>query len=150
MMKQRKANPDSSDGRRIAEIMAEQYGVSARTANVEINIGRNLTDEGMDLLDSSSITKEAADAIARLDPDRQREIADMITSGELDKKDVLDEVKHRKRTSTRIPKSTDEHLVTAKRALKRALMTDELPDRVLIAECRNLLDKLDPDKAAEE
>lgn len=148
LLKQRKTDPKSSDGRRIADIMAEQYGVSPRTANVEINIGRNLTDEGMELLDNSSITKEAADAIARLAPDRQREIAQMITRGDLDKRDVLDEVKRKRSTSARIPKSTDEHLVTAKRALKRALTSDELPDRVLIAECRNLLDKLDPDKAA--
>lgn len=147
LMRQRKADPQSSDGRRIADIMAEQYGVSPRTANIEINIGRNLTDEGMNLLDNSSITKEAADAIARLTPDRQREIAEMINSGKLDKQDVLDEVRRKKRTSTRIPKSTDEHLVTAKRALKRALTSDELPDRVLVAECRNLLDKLDPDKS---
>ena len=93
-------------------------------------------------------SQQVADAIARLDPERQREIAKMITSGELDKHDVLDEVKRKKSTSARIPKSTDEHLVTAKRALKRALTSDELPDRVLIAECRNLLDKLDPDKAS--
>lgn len=146
LMKQRETDQKSSDGRRIADIMAEQYGVSPRTANVEINIGRNLVDEGLNLLDNSNITKEAADAMARLNPERQREIAKMIESGDLEKHDVINEVKRRRRTSTRIPKTTDEYLINAKKALKRAMLSDDLPDRVLIAECRNLLDKLDPDK----
>lgn len=146
LMKDRKDGTTPSDGRRIADILAEQYGVSARTANMEVNIGRNLVDDGMDLLDSGGITKVAANALAQLSPERQQEIADMIERGELGKADVTAEVTRRKKTATRNPKSTDEHLIAAKRALKKALAGDELPDRVLVAECRNLLDKLDQDR----
>lgn len=150
LLDKRRNDPDSKDGRRIADILADQYGISPRKANMEINIGRNLTEKGLELLDNSMITKRAADAMARLDPERQLEIADMIEKGELDKKDVLDTVTQGRKTSARIPKSSDDHLKSAKRALKKALLSDELPDRVLIAECRNLLDKLDQDKTADD
>ena len=131
------------------EILAEQFGVSERTAAMEINIGNHLISEGMDLYDEGGITKKAADAIARLPEKRQQELVQQISSGEVTKDAAEEVARGRQRTSTRVPKTSDDLLIEARRALKRALVLQEPPDRVKIAELRNLLDKLDPDNPTE-
>ena len=148
---QRTRNPHKSAGETIAALIAEQQHVSERTVNMEVNLGRNLSDEGFDLLDNQQITKTQADAIAKLDPTQQREVLTKVKSGELQKKDVMDEInKRRKRPTTRIPRTPDDYLRTARRELKKAVLSEERPDRVLVAELRNLLDMLDPDKPEQQ
>ena len=76
----------------------------------------------------------------------QDELIAQVKSGEIAKNEVEHVARGKKKTSTRVPKTADEDLRDARRALKRALAKDEMPDRVLIAELRNLLDKLDPER----
>lgn len=145
LMRQRKNDP-SMAGKNTKEILAEQFGVSERTAAMEVNIGNNLIEEGMNLYDTGGMTKKAADAVARLDDEQQLTLVKQIERGTVKKDDVERVARGRVATSTRIPKSTDELLSDAKRALKKAVASNESADRVLIAEIRNLLDKLDPDR----
>lgn len=145
VVKQREADPESMRGRKTKDIIAEQFGVSARTAVMESNIGHNLGQAGMDAYDAGEITKTAADAVSKLPVEEQEELIAQVKSGEIAKNEVEHVAKGKKKTSTRIPKSADEDLRDARRALKRALVKDSVPDRVLIAELRNLLDKLDPE-----
>lgn len=145
VVKQREADPESMRGRKTKDIIAEQFGVSARTAVMESNIGHNLGQAGMEAYDAGEITKTAADAVSKLPVEEQDELIAQVKSGEIAKNEVEHVAKGKKKTSTRIPKSADEDLRDARRALKRALVKDSIPDRVLIAELRNLLDKLDPE-----
>ncbi len=145
VVKQREADPESMRGRKTKDIIAEQFGVSARTAVMESNIGHNLGQAGMDAYDAGQITKTAADAVSKLPVKEQEELIAQVKSGELPKSEVEHAAKGKKTTSTRIPKTADEDLRDARRALKRALVKNSTPDRVLIAELRNLLDKLDPE-----
>ena len=142
---QRKNDPEMA-GRATKEILAEQFGVSERTAVMEVNIGNNLVQEGQDLYDQGGITKVGADALAKLPEGDQQELIKQIKAGQVKKAEVPDVAKGRKRTSVRVPKTTDEHLIDARKSLKKALGMAASVDRVLIAELRNLLDKLDPDK----
>ena len=145
VVKQREADPESMRGRKTKDIIAEQFGVSARTAVMESNIGHNLGQAGMEAYDAGEITKTAADAVSKLPVEEQDELIAQVKSGEIAKNEVEHVAKGKKKTSTRIPKSADEDLRDARRALKRALVKNSVPDRVLIAELRNLLDKLDPE-----
>ena len=145
VVKQREADPESMRGRKTKDIIAEQFGVSARTAVMESNIGHNLSQAGMDAYDAGEITKTAADAVSKLPQKEQEELIAQVKSGQLPKSEVEHVAKGKKPTSTRIPKTADEDLRDARRALKRALVKNSVPDRVLIAELRNLLDKLDPE-----
>lgn len=145
VVKQREADPESMRGRKTKDIIAEQFGVSARTAVMESNIGHNLGQAGMEAYDAGEITKTAADAVSKLPVEQQDELIAQVKSGEIAKNEVEHVAKGKKKTSTRIPKSADEDLRDARRALKRALVKNSVPDRVLIAELRNLLDKLDPE-----
>ena len=146
VVKQREADPESMRGRKTKDIIAEQFGVSARTAVMESNIGHNLGQAGMDAYDAGEITKTAADAVSKLPMEAQDELIAQVKSGEIAKNEVEHVARGKKKTSTRVPKTADEDLRDARRALKRALVKDEMPDRVLIAELRNLLDKLDPER----
>ncbi len=150
VVKQREADPESMRGRKTKDIIAEQFGVSARTAVMESNIGHNLSQAGMDAYDAGEITKTAADAVSKLPQKEQEELIAQVKSGELPKSEVEHVAKGKKPTSTRIPKTADEDLRDARRALKRALVKNSIPDRVLIAELRNLLDKLDPEHGKAE
>lgn len=142
---QRKSDP-AMKGRATKEILAEQFGVSERTVVTEVNIGKNLVKEGMDLYDEGGMTKKGADAVAKLPAEQQVALVQDIKEGKVKKDDVIEAATGRKATSPRIPKTSDEHLTEARRCLQRAIKTNVSPDRVLIAELRNLLDKLDPDK----
>ena len=133
-------------GRPTKEILAEQFGISPRQAVIEVNIGHNLVEEGMQLLGDGRITKAAADAIAKLPDEEQREIIASVTNGTIAKADVEKVAKHQDRRSVRQPKETDDYLKSARRALKHAAEMGEDGDRTLIAEIRNLLDKIDPDR----
>ena len=133
-------------GRPTKEILAEQFGISPRQAVIEVNIGHNLVEEGMQLLGDGRITKAAADAIAKLPDEEQREIIASVTNGTIEKADVEKVAKHQDRRSVRQPKETDDYLKSARRALKHAAEMGEDGDRTLIAEIRNLLDKIDPDR----
>lgn len=148
LMKQRQSDP-SMAGRTTKQMLAEQFGVSERTATMEMNIGRNLVDEGLALYDKGEITKQGADAMASLPAEEQRDIAQKVQTGKLDKHQVPTVARGQKKTSTRIPKTTDQHLMEARACLKRALKGGGTADRVYIAEMRNLLDKLDPDAQAQ-
>lgn len=145
VVKQREADPESMRGRKTKDIIAEQFGVSARTAVMESNIGHNLGQAGMDAYDAGQITKTAADAVSRLPMQEQDELIAQVKKGEIAKSEVEHIARGKKKTSTRVPKTADEDLRDARRALKRALVKNDVPDRVLIAELRNLIDKLDPE-----
>ena len=149
ILARRESDPTYAKGKKTKEIIAEQFGVSERTAVIEANIGRHLTQEGMTIYDEGKVTKQGAEAISRLPEDEQRDLVEKIKSGEIAKSEVQSVAQGREITSSRIPRHVDEDLKEARRALKRALKKGEKPDRVIIAELWNLLEKIDPDKNVE-
>lgn len=147
IMRLRKTDP-TYEGRKTKEILAEQFGVSARTAAMEANIGRNLVEEGKRLFDRGTLTKVAADSVATLPQEQQAEIISQVEEGKLDRDDVTQAVKERKTrkpSAIREPKDSDFYLRKARQALKKIVDENEIGDRRLIAELRDLLDMMDPD-----
>lgn len=148
----RAEEPERYMGTRTVDILAEQMGVSSRLAAMEVNIGKNLCPEGKKLFNEGRITKKGADALAGLSEVEQQTLINDLLSGSLDKEDVAQTARGMKNTPrsvstrTNVPKDTDTLLGEARRILKRAVARRGAADRVVIAECRNLLDQLDPDK----
>ena len=130
-------------GRATKEILAEQFGVSPRTATMEVTIGKNLCREGKELYNEDKITKTAAHAIALLDEEAQREICSQIKQGTITKKNVERTAQARRQGSAKQERDSNEFLQDAKKSLQKALKQKDKPDRLLIAELRNLLDKLE-------
>lgn len=149
ILRRREADPNYAKGRKTKEIIAEQFGVSERTAIIEANIGRNLTKSGMRIYDEGMVTKQGAEAISRLPEEQQEDMVRKIEAGEIAKNEVQSVAQGRELSSSRIPRHVDEDLKEARRALKRALKKGEKPDRVIVAELWNLLEKIDPDKDVE-
>ena len=54
--------------------LAEHFGVSERTAQTLLNIARNLSKEGNDLLDEGSITQTQAEALSKLPSAKQEAV----------------------------------------------------------------------------
>ncbi len=140
---QARKKDDAFKGRATKEILAEQFGISPRTATMEVTIGKSLCPEGKLLYDNDLITKTAAYAIALLDEENQKLICDQIKSGNVTKKNAERTAQARRKGSSKKEKKSNEFLIAAKKELKAAHKTGESPDRILIAELRNLLDKLE-------
>ena len=150
ILARRKNDPNFAKGKKTKEIIAEQFGVSERTAVIEANIGRNLGEAGRRVYDAGQVTKQAAEAISRLPEEEQEDLVQKIESGEIAKSEVQAVAQGREASSSRIPRHVDEDLKEARRALKRALKKGEKPDRVIIAELWNLLEKIDPTMSIEK
>lgn len=69
----RKDDP-SLKGVNTKTYLAEHFGVSERTAQVLLNIARNLSKEGNDLLDAGSITQTQAEALSKLPSAKQEAV----------------------------------------------------------------------------
>lgn len=142
ILKARKQDP-AFKGRATKDVLAEQFGVSPRTATMEVTIGKSLCDKGKQLYDNDKITKTAAYAIALLDTNEQETICNQILGGEVTKKNAERTAQSRRTGSTKKDKTSNEYLANAKKELQAAIKTKVKPDRVLIAEVKNLLDKLE-------
>lgn len=150
--KRRKEKDPSLPVKRTREILAEQFGISARSAAKEVNIGRHLIDRGMRMLDEKLITKDAADALAMLTEKDQEELLELIETGELKKAQALDAAREMRRPEKgkKRPKSAptlDGYMGMAFRSLSKASKMEGKARREDIAKIKNLLDELDPDLA---
>lgn len=130
-------------GRATKEILAEQFGVSPRTATMEVTIGKSLCKEGKELYDNDQITKTAAHAIALLDEENQEVICAQIKAGTISKKNAERTAQARRKGNAKKEKASSEYLISAKKNLQAALKTKETPDKDLIAEIHNLLEKIE-------
>ena len=145
ILKARK-NDAAFKGRATKEILAEQFGVSPRTATMEVTIGKSLCEEGKELYDNDCITKTAAHAIALLDPKSQKEICEQIKRGVVTKKDAEKTAQERRLKNTqksKQTKATNGYLKLVKKNLQAALNSKEAPDKDLLAEVHNLLQEIE-------
>ena len=78
----RKDDP-SLKGVNTKTYLAEHFGVSERTAQVLLNIARNLSKEGNDLLDAGSITQSQAEALSKLSSVQQESVINAMHKEEL-------------------------------------------------------------------
>lgn len=130
-------------GRATKEILAEQFGISPRTATMEVTIGKSLCQTGKDLYDNDQITKTAAYQIALLSDYEQELLCNQIKNGSVTKKNAERTAQARRKGSAKKEKPSNEYLMAAKKELQSALKTGGGADRLLVAEIRNLLDKLE-------
>lgn len=131
------------------ELLAKHFGVSPRTAQMEMTIGKNLCKEGQELLDSKRIRKATAAVLAGLNEDNQHVIIDQIRQGLVNDdeiKEAVEDLKNEEKGTTaprpRKPKTIDGEVKSATRALKRAFSIKERPDRVEVAKLKNMLEEL--------
>ncbi len=159
----RKDDP-SLKGVNTKTYLAEHFGVSERTAQVLLNIARNLSKEGNDLLDSNVITQAQAESLSKLPSNKQSEVVEVITSENLDAtgitqviegaKDqrntpdspIINPIMHetaepaaRKRTT----KDLNGYLKTAKNALKNAEKATGEADFKLIGEIKAMIREIE-------
>lgn len=78
----RKDDP-SLKGVNTKTYLAEHFGVSERTAQVLLNIARNLSKEGNDLLDAGSITQSQAEALSKLSSVQQESVINAVRTEQL-------------------------------------------------------------------
>lgn len=78
----RKDDP-SLKGVNTKTYLAEHFGVSERTAQTLLNIARNLSKEGNDLLDAQRITQTQAEALSKLPSTKQEAVVATVQSEEL-------------------------------------------------------------------
>ena len=145
ILKARK-NDAAFKGRATKEILAEQFGVSPRTATMEVTIGKSLCEEGKELYDNDCITKTAAHAISLLDPKSQKEICEQIKRGVVTKKDAEKTAQERRLKNTqksKQTKATNGYLKLVKKNLQAALNSKEAPDKDLLAEVHSLLQEIE-------
>ena len=167
----RKDDP-SLKGRNTKTVLAEHFGVSERTAQVLLNIARNLTKEGNDLLDEGKITQTQAEAISKLPGDKQNFIIETVKSNSYDSDEItalVQEIKEtdlpvdpdksnekalnqRQETSSnqhpRKPKDINGYLKTAKNALRKADKVSGEADYKLIGEIKMLLREIEQQQEA--
>lgn len=152
--RQRKEDPEFGEryaGKKVTEIIAEQYGVSKRTVAYELAISRNLIEQGKSLLDENKITKMQAEQISRLDPAMQVEIAQRVAEG-IDKEaisELIEDVKNGDVTEPSIkthrPHAKDKnyYIKKARNALQKAVSEGGLPSNKLIGEVKDVLRALE-------
>ena len=147
----KRRNPDAKEAW-IKDELAKQFGVSPRTAQMNMNIGRHLVDRGLRLLDEKRITKAAADAISTLTAEQQEDILDQIEEGSLKKSDAeaaaRDISEKRKSAPKRAPRSFEGTLDSAIKSLRRAVRMGGIATRTDVASIRDLVDRIDPDLQA--
>ena len=142
ILKARK-NDAAFKGRATKEILAEQFGVSPRTATMEVTIGKQLCKEGKELYDNDQITKTAAHAIALLSEEEQKLICSQIKKGAISKKNAEKTAQERRRGSEKKAKEINNYLLSAKKNLQAALKTKNCPNKELINEVQELLTQIE-------
>ncbi len=159
----RKDDP-SLKGVNTKTYLAEHFGVSERTAQVLLNIARNLSKEGNDLLDSNVITQAQAESLSKLPSNKQSEIVANITKSDMDAAEINEAIETAKETQaadnspiTKAPtgktgqKTTKErtgkdlngYLKTAKNALKNAEKAEGEADFKLIGEIKAMIREIE-------
>ena len=162
----RKDDP-SLKGRNTKTVLAEHFGVSERTAQVLLNIARNLAKEGNDLLDEGKITQTQAEAISKLSGEKQNYVIEMVKTNTFESDEITALVQNIKendlpndeqanatnlanqqaKTSinqqTRKPKDINGYLKTAKNALRKADKVAGQADYKLIGEIKMLLREIE-------
>ncbi len=159
----RKDDP-SLKGVNTKTYLAEHFGVSERTAQVLLNIARNLSKEGNDLLDSNMITQAQAESLSKLPSNKQSEVVDIITKENLDAPgitEVIEEAKEAKNEAEstitkpiakeavdttkreKTKKDVNGYLKTAKNALKNAEKASGEADFKLIGEIKEMIREIE-------
>lgn len=152
LIEERRKTGDKRPEGSLKEELARQLGISPRSAQADITISQGLSDAAMELYDEGGLTKVGAEAVARLDVQRQQEVVDKVRSGELDKGDIKEFVKTRKAPSkSPVKKDLDTLVKDAIRSLKKArdvaAQDGSRADRVKVAELKDLIDLIDPDRS---
>ena len=128
----RAQNPERYKGRKTREILAEEFGVSARTITTELSIARNLIPEAAEMYDDEELSKQDAAKLASMDPEEQ--------------KNAIAAVKSEKSTTTTkarvIKHDRNSYMKKASNALKRASKSEGPVDRMLAAQLQTQLDGL--------
>lgn len=143
IMARRKADPSYEQGRKTQDIIAEQFGITGRSAVIEANIGRGLGSAGMEAYDEGVITKRGADALSHLPEGEQDELVARVRTGALDKYELEGAGKARSAARGKPAGDGSAEAAAAKRALAKAVAKGARLDRVLVAELRGLVDELD-------
>ncbi len=137
-------------GRATKEILAEQFGVSPRTATMEVAIGKNLCAAGKELYDSTLITKTAAYALALLSESDQQILCKQIKAGSIRKENAEKEAQNKRNNPSNQRKSTPatvkrktSYLEQAKKSLQKAIKTNERTPIEAIQEIKLMLEQLE-------
>ena len=162
----RKDDP-SLKGRNTKTVLAEHFGVSERTAQVLLNIARNLSKEGNDLLDEGKITQTQAEAISKLSGEKQNYVIEAVKASTFESDEITALVQDVKENDLPIksddnttqktqlskskaakspikkPKDINGYLKTAKNALKKADKVAGEADYKLIGEIKMLLREIE-------
>ena len=162
----RKDDP-SLKGRNTKTVLAEHFGVSERTAQVLLNIARNLAKEGNDLLDEGKITQTQAEAISKLSGEKQNYVIELVKTNTFESDEITalvqdikendlpnneqanatnltnQQVKTSINQQTRKPKDINGYLKTAKNALRKADKVAGQADYRLIGEIKMLLREIE-------
>lgn len=157
----RKDDP-SLKGVNTKTYLAEHFGVSERTAQVLLNIARNLSKEGNDLLDAGSITQSQAEALSKLSSVQQESVINAVHTEQLTADEIstlIEAAKASKQeqpiealvaaTQTKAhekvvrdpkaPKDVNGYLKTARNALRHAENAEGEADFKLLGEIKALV-----------
>lgn len=142
VLARRREDPGIAKGRLTREIVAEQLGISDRSADIEYRIGSGLCDEGLRAYDEGLITKRGAASLAGLPPAEQAAMLAMLKAGEIDKADLEESLKSpTKGKATSRKRDPNKDLRQAAASLRRALEGGQDLDQDLVAEIRDLLER---------
>ena len=140
--------------------LAEHFGVSERTAQVLLNIARNLSKEGNDLLDAGSITQTQAEALSKLTSAQQEAVVNEVEKGTLSADEITQLINTTKKskptedtttavsniakqvtaqTANKPAKDINGYLKTARNALRKASAAEGEPDFKLIGEIKSII-----------
>ena len=140
--------------------LAEHFGVSERTAQVLLNIARNLSKEGNDLLDAGSITQTQAEALSKLTSAQQEAVVNEVEKGNLSADEITQLIDTTKKaqptedastavsniakqvttqTVNKPAKDVNGYLKTARNALRKANGAEGDPDFKLIGEIKSII-----------
>lgn len=141
--------------------LAEHFDVSERTAQVLLNIARNLSKEGNKLFDSGKITQTQAEMLSKLPSINQAKVIDKITDQELTSEEITQLIETSKNTKNQImppsknnkqqsskekknQKDINAYLKTAKNAIKKANKQEGVEiDYKLVGEVKALIRELE-------
>lgn len=134
LVSRRQTDPKSVPN--IKKEIARRFGISERSAVQEMHIGRDLGEEGMELYDGGAITKNDAEAMAKLDEGSQHEMARRVKEGEVAKGGVVEAVKAKKSDTS------DKNARAAMRALTKAVSAREQVDESVLSQISELVEEL--------
>lgn len=157
----RKDDP-SLKGVNTKTYLAEHFGVSERTAQVLLNIARNLSKEGNDLLDAGSITQSQAEALSKLSSVQQESVINAVHTERLTADEISTLIEATKASkqeqpiealvaatqtkahekvvrNPKAPKDVNGYLKTARNALRHAENAEGEADFKLLGEIKALV-----------